>query len=51
MEAMRAAVLCVLLLSSGCSAYDDLQLLDVEAIESLQIEPGGRSAFTGGAFR
>ncbi|MCZ6807283.1 MAG: hypothetical protein O7F08_10045 [Deltaproteobacteria bacterium] len=50
MEAMLAAVLCVLLLSSGCSAYDDLQLLDVEAIESLQIEPGGTLRIHGRGF-
>jgi len=47
---MRAAVLCALLLSSGCSAYDDLRLLDVVEIEPPQIEPGGMLRIHGEGF-
>ncbi len=50
MEAMRAAVLYALLLSSACTAYDDLRLLDVGAIEPAQIEPGGRLRIHGEGF-
>ncbi|MDH3199313.1 MAG: hypothetical protein OEM15_00305 [Myxococcales bacterium] len=44
-----AAVLCVLCLA-GCNAYDDLPLLDIEAIEPPQIEPGGRLRIHGEGF-
>jgi hypothetical protein len=44
-----AAVLCVLCLA-GCSAYDDLPLLDIDAIEPPQIEPGGMLRIHGQGF-
>ena len=50
MEAMRVAVLFALLLSSACSAYDDLRLLDVQEIEPPQIEPGGTLRIHGEGF-
>lgn len=44
-----AAVVCVLCFA-GCTAYDDLRLLDIEAIEPPQIEPGGTLRIHGEGF-
>jgi hypothetical protein len=46
---MRAVVFVVMLLSA-CSAYDDLALLEVDAIEPSEIEPGGTLRIHGSGF-
>ncbi len=46
---MRAVVFLVTLLSA-CSAYDDLALLEVDAIEPSEIEPGGTLRVHGSGF-
>ncbi len=46
---MRAVVFLVMLLSA-CSAYDDLALLEVDAIEPSEIEPGSTLRIHGSGF-
>ncbi|HSN84980.1 MAG TPA: PDZ domain-containing protein [Polyangiales bacterium] len=46
---MRAALLCLALLTA-CSSYDDLPLLEVDAIEPSEIEPGGTLRIHGRGF-
>jgi hypothetical protein len=46
---MRAAVFLFIFLA-GCSAYDDLALLEVETVEPPEIEPGGTLRIHGRGF-
>jgi len=46
---MRAVLSCLALLTA-CSSYDDLPLLDVDAIEPSEIEPGGTLRIHGRGF-
>ncbi len=47
---MRVAAILSVLCLSGCAAYDDLALLDIEAIEPPQVEPGGTLRIHGDGF-
>jgi hypothetical protein len=47
---VRARIALFVLCLVGCSAYDDLALLDVELVEPAQIEPGGTLRIVGEGF-